>query len=1067
MNGQQTQAAHVHLPRPHLTARLQEGLTRRLTVLLAPAGYGKTSALRAFVGAAGLPVLWLDRPFETEWRGFLQQLGEGVARELRGGTSLVRTLYGGGLPEDPLPLLLADLSAVAGDHVLVFDDLRPVPGDSPVADLIGRLAESAGERTHIYIAARAALPFPTVRLKLSEGAGEITEQELRFRREEMAAWLTAATGEPPSAAVLDRVEQLTEGWPAALVLLTEAARQAGGLAAIPAVDDLAAPLPEDLTAYLADEVMEGLDPAVRSFMEESAILNFVTPAACEALLGRRDSEQMVDRLCRVHRLLVPVGPGVYRYPSLLQRFLLGYLRTRGPDVLNRLSRMCIAPAWLAEPEPDRLSQMAEHLSPAQKAQYPWVALCEARYLLNAGQAERAMGIARLALRSCEQAGDRRGVFYSHVLLSDCLFLRRDFARSQEHLAEAASALQPEFRDDAALLALKQAVLAYMTGAGPEELEAGLRTALVLYVESGDLIGEAEVLDVLGMVRVRRGDYRSGLALLERSSRLLRAAGIPEHETGLNLAWACLESGRFQDACRLSRPLATGSRKVGRRAYALLCLLIAHTRLGEFTAASALVPLAHAAVEELGLPHLRAWLNAALAALHRLSGEAPAAAPDGPGPEGAHVPERVEAVMLHLFFTGDARAAAQIAAKTLETLQERATALERTLLSLGLAVARFRTARTESRREAVQALQRALAECQRRGTDFFVLHEWQLALAVVVYGLAYNVQPAYCVNLLMRMAGELPASVRLRGIRLAGSELRALPTAWRALSDEAARTALAALLPAEQRQQMATLESGPTLITIRLLGPLAVRLGDAPVDLRALKRRKTGQLLALLLAQDGPLPREQIIERLWPDLTPRAAHTSLRVALHHLRRLLEPHLGGRTRSSYIQAEGGLIWFQRRPEVWVDLDQFRRTLQQAEAARAAGRTEEAARLLEEVGTLYRGDLLSDDPYALGDLRDRWRQRWAEALDWLGHYYWLEAGRPDKAIHAFQRRLALEEYHEPTHQALMRIYLNTGQPDRARQQYRACAEALAAHLGVSPSPVTESLLQTAVAGGAGKSV
>ncbi|MBY6277071.1 MAG: hypothetical protein CWE10_12810, partial [Symbiobacterium thermophilum] len=129
MNGQQTQAAHVHLPRSHLTARLQEGLTRRLTVLLAPAGYGKTSALRAFVGAAGLPVLWLDRPFETEWRGFLQQLGEGVARELRGGTSLVRALYGGGLPEDPLPLLLADLSAVAGDHVLGFDDLRPVPGD--------------------------------------------------------------------------------------------------------------------------------------------------------------------------------------------------------------------------------------------------------------------------------------------------------------------------------------------------------------------------------------------------------------------------------------------------------------------------------------------------------------------------------------------------------------------------------------------------------------------------------------------------------------------------------------------------------------------------------------------------------------------------------------------------------------------------------------------------------------------------------------------------------------------------------------------------------------------------
>lgn len=1065
----QPPAAGIHLPRPRVSALLFGGLSRRLTVLLAPAGYGKTTALRSFVRETGLPAVWLEAPAQLGWRQCLHHLAQGIVRQLGGGGLLARALEEGGLPEDPLPLLLSDLNAIAEEHVLVFDDLHRLPPNSPLAGLLGRLVASAGRRTHFFLSSRTALPFPTARLKVTQAALEITELDLRFTREEAVALLTALTGQPPPADALDRALQLTEGWPAALVLLATAAVRVGGLSVIPAVDDLATPLPRDLCAYLADEVVGGLEPRLRSFMEESAILDVVTPAACEAILGRQDAEQILDQLTRTCRLLLVVGPGAYRYHPLLQRFLLGNQRARGAEVLNRLSRKCLVPGWLTDPEPGRLSRVVAQLPPSQKAEYPWMALCEARYLLSTGQAERALGMGRLALHAFEEAGDRRGAFYAHLLLSDCLFLRYDFAGSRAELARAAEALLPEFRDDAALLALKRAQLAYASGADPEDVEAQLRRALALYVESGDLIGEAEVSDRLGFVRIRKGDYRSGLGLLERSNRMLRSAGVPEHETGMNLAWAYLEVGRFRDSARLSRPLATSSRKAVRRAYAHVCLLNAHTRLGEFAEAAALAPAANALVEELNLPHLRTWLTASLAALYRLAGQAPVAAPfvgealqmaRSGNPEHAHLPARLEAAMLHLFSTGNAHAAAEIAQNTLETLESRATVRERVLLALTLAVARFRTSRTESRPEAVQTLQRALAECQLRGADFVVLHEWHLALAVIIYGLAYDVQAAYCLHLLKYMAEGLPPAIRQAGIALGGSELRALPAAWQALPDDASRKLLASLLTPEQRQRVAVLASGPAPLTIRVLGPLSVQVGSTPVDVRALKRRRSGQLLVLLLAHDGPVPREQIIERLWPDLSPRAADTSLRVALHHLRRLLEPHLGGRVRSRYIQAEDGLIWFNREPEVWVDLDQLRSVLQQADAARAAGRPEEAARLLEEASRLYKGDLLADDPYVLTDLRDFWRERCTEALDWLGYYYWLNAGSPEKAIHTFQRRLAIEEYHEPTHQALMRIYLSAGQTERVRHQYKVCEAALAVHLGVKPSGVTDSLLRLAVA-------
>jgi len=1068
MNAPQPPAARIRLPRPRVTALLREGLSRRLTVLLAPAGYGKTFVLQDFVREAALPTLWLERPAETGWRPFLSMLAQGIARRLGGGDSLVHALEGGRLPEDPLPLVLSDLSAVHADHLLVLDDLSHVAHDSLPAGFLGRLVESTGRRTHIFICSRTALPFPTARLKVSQAAAEITESDLRFSRDETAALLAALAGEPPSDDVLDRVQQYTEGWPAALVLLAMSALRIGGLSVIPALDDLAAPLPKDLNAYLTDEVVGSLEPRVRSFMEESAILDVVTPAACEALLGRQDAEHILDQLSRVWRLLMVVAPGAYRYHPLLQRYLLDHLRARGAEVLNRLSRQCLVPGWLTEPEPGRLSRVVAQLPPSQKEQYPWLALCEARYLLSTGQAERAQGMGRLALQSFEQTGDRRGAFYVHVLLSDALSLRHDFPGSRAELTLAADALLPQFRDDAALLALKRALLGYMSGSDLEDMEAELRRSLALYVEAGDMIGEAEVSDLLGLIRVRRGDYRSGLSLLERSTRMLRSTGIAEHETGMNLAWAYMEVGRFRDACRLSRPLAASSRKAVRRAYALLCLLGAHTRLGEFAEAAALAPAANALVEELGLAHLRIWLAASLASLYRIAGQVSVAVPfvgealqaaRNCNPAIVHVPAHLEAVMLHLFSTGNAHAAAQVAERTLDSMERMASALQRVLLTLGLAVARFRISRTESRPEAVQTLQQGLAECQLRGADFFVLHEWHLGLAVVIYGLAYDVHPAYCLSLLRRMAGDLPPAVRQQGIALSASELRALNAAWQALPDESARTALTSLLTPEQRQRVAVLVSGPTRLSIQLLGPLSVRVGDTPVDVRALKRRRSGQLLALLLAHDGPVPREQIIERLWPDLSPRAADTSLRVSLHHLRRLLEPHLGGKVRSRYIQAEGGLIWFSRQPEVWVDLDQLRSVLQQADAARLAGRLEEAARLLEDACRLYKGDLLADDPYALSDLRDYWRERCTEALDWLGYYYWLNAGSPEKAIQTFQRRLAVEEYHEPTHQALMRIYLGAGQTDRVRHQYKACEEALATHLGVQPSPVTESLLRLAM--------
>ncbi|MDB4897845.1 MAG: putative transcriptional regulator, partial [Firmicutes bacterium] len=123
--------------------------------------------------------------------------------------------------------------------------------------------------------------------------------------------------------------------------------------------------------------------------------------------------------------------------------------------------------------------------------------------------------------------------------------------------------------------------------------------------------------------------------------------------------------------------------------------------------------------------------------------------------------------------------------------------------------------------------------------------------------------------------------------------------------------------------------------------------------------------------------------------------------------------------------------------------------------------AASHYEAACKVYRGDLSADDPYsaALEDLRNLLRERYTAALDWLGDYYWHEAQDYAKGILMFKQRLALDEAHEPAHQALIRLYLENGQVSSARQQYAACRESLRTQLGVAPSRATDSLLQLAI--------
>ena len=251
------------------------------------------------------------------------------------------------------------------------------------------------------------------------------------------------------------------------------------------------------------------------------------------------------------------------------------------------------------------------------------------------------------------------------------------------------------------------------------------------------------------------------------------------------------------------------------------------------------------------------------------------------------------------------------------------------------------------------------------------------------------------------------------------------------------------------------EPNTTLAPLRaqLLGHARISIGDRAIPDEAWPPRGARNLLLLLLISPRfSLPRDRVLDLLWPESTPEAASNALYKALHALRRVLEPDLRTGRGSSYIATDGDLIRVKPHDGLWVDTIAFEQGLSQAAAQPAL----ERRALLREALSLYGGDLLSDDLYtewlfARREALRRARER--ATLDLAGLD--LASGEPLASVPLLEALIADDPAHEPAHQALIRAYASTGQVDLARRQYSVLRKTLEEDLGDEPSAQTEALI------------
>jgi LuxR family transcriptional regulator, maltose regulon positive regulatory protein len=329
--------------RPRLSKQLEEGIGRKLTLISAPAGFGKTTLLsesRMMRLGSEWPVGWvsLDEG-DNDPVLFLAYLVAAlrVVQADIGEAPLALLQSPQGPPlRSVLTILLNELAAIPKDFVVVLDDYHVIENRT-IHDAIAFLLDHMPPQMHLIISSRIDPPLPLARLRAQSDLTELRPADLRFEHEEVATFLNGMVDFDLSADDVAALDERTEGWIAGLQLV---ALSLQGELDIPDFINEFTGTHRYILDYLAEEVLHKQPEDVQDFLLRTAILDLLSSPLCDALTRRSDSQQKLEDLEHANLFLIPLDNQRrwYRYHHLFSDFLRERLRRIRPGLTPELHR---------------------------------------------------------------------------------------------------------------------------------------------------------------------------------------------------------------------------------------------------------------------------------------------------------------------------------------------------------------------------------------------------------------------------------------------------------------------------------------------------------------------------------------------------------------------------------------------------------------------------------------------------------------------------------------------------------------------------------------------------------
>lgn len=549
-------------PRPNavlradLIARLNAGLHGKLTLISAPAGFGKTSLVSAWVAGCGRPAAWLSLDEgDNEPARFLLYLVaalQTIAPMM--GAGALASLHSPQPPpiEELLPQLLNELAALPQPAVLVLDDYHLLDA-KPIDQALAFLVERLPPQLHLVIVTREDPPLPLARLRARGQLAELRVSDLRFTASEAAEFLNRAMGLRLSAEQIAALEERTEGWIAGLQLAAlslQGRQDVQGFIRAFAGDN------RYIVDYLVDEVLQRQPEAIRRFLLQTSILERLSGSLCDAVTGQEGGGARLETLHHGNFFLVPLDERRhwYRYHHLFADVLRAHLGAEQPDLVATLHRR--ASAWYEQ-----------HGSPNDAI----------RHALAGEDFERAAGLIELtipAIRKSRQEATLLGwlkalpdevisyrpvlsAVFAHVILASGKLegVEERLLAAERWLEAPSAAGEPVVVDEAAFRALPGAIAVARAGLS---LAQGDVAATVTYAQRVlDLVPEDDhtsrggAAGFLGLAHWAGGEldaahrwYAQGMAHLQKAGNIADALNGT-----VTLAAIRIAQGRLHEAMR--------------------------------------------------------------------------------------------------------------------------------------------------------------------------------------------------------------------------------------------------------------------------------------------------------------------------------------------------------------------------------------------------------------------------------------------------------------------------------------------------------------------------------------
>ncbi|WP_167043399.1 LuxR C-terminal-related transcriptional regulator [Salinibacterium sp. ZJ454] len=567
--------------RPRLVERLNDGLRagRKLTLVSAPAGFGKTTVLADWIESL--------RQHEPEVRVAWLSLDEGDSDPARFLTYLIAAVHGvdgilsdglnaearQGMPvEAALTTLINEVAQSAVEIVLVLDDFHTIEA-GPARDAVAFLVEHCPSNLHVAIGSRADPPFPLARMR---GRGELTElraADLRFTPDEAAAFLTEM-GLSLSADDIAALDTRTEGWIAGLQLAALLMRERSDIRSF---IDAFTGSNRFVIDYLVEEVLQRQPEQVRTFLLHSAVLDRLTGALCEAVTGQPDGAGMLEALERDNLFVIPLDDRRhwYRYHHLFADVLRARLLQQDRDRVHTLHRL--ASDWyaqndlvhdavkhaLAAGDFDRAATLIEWAVPAirrdrqEATLLGWLSALPEHVIRQKPVLSVYFAYSLLASGALEDVEPWLAAAEAALAATTTVAANR-----QDATVAAAAPATPSNEDELHILpvtiAMYRSALAQALGdvAGTAEQA---RRALEL-AEPGDHLARGSAGGMLGLASWARGDLTTALPAFSEAMTDLHSAGYLADVLSGTLIRAdmCVAQGRLNDAHRLYQQALTSA-----------------------------------------------------------------------------------------------------------------------------------------------------------------------------------------------------------------------------------------------------------------------------------------------------------------------------------------------------------------------------------------------------------------------------------------------------------------------------------------------------------------------------